>query len=378
MEFSECLQPVMVESEYEGFGCEDELPEDCVFAVGVDDEDRKMFDNLQRVSADLEAAYQNLTATQAKCTELLEAKRELVAEVDGLRIENISLAHQVQEALAAAGKSDPSCFDMVVTARNEAMNERDALERACAKALTERDEAIVRAEKAEVLSQDLACRVDMLKDQLQEAVDSGKMVDWFESLKQSRDEAIKELHSLQTANARLYAEAKASKAEADAMQTLAEEQTERAEKAEARRDELERLVAKTWAERDEAYFRAEKAEAEVERLRGVKADDVPFDALDAIADELNSISVSNGWYEPEPSISDFCANVHAEVSELFQAYRENKLHEQCPKETPRHLSNFAEEIRDIITRSLCFSAWHGIPIGDAVRMKADVNRKRGW
>lgn len=35
MEFSECLQPVMVESEYEGFGCEDELPDDCVFAEAI-------------------------------------------------------------------------------------------------------------------------------------------------------------------------------------------------------------------------------------------------------------------------------------------------------------------------------------------------------
>lgn len=122
----------------------------------------------------------------------------------------------------------------------------------------------------------------------------------------------------------------------------------------------------------------EKAMLEELARIGQEQEEVPWGALNRIADALHQISVDNGWYETEPSISDFCANVHAEVSELFEAHRNGTLHEQCDKETPRLLTRFAEEACDVITRVLCFSAFHGIDISDAVAMKADVNRKRGW
>ena len=108
-----------------------------------------------------------------------------------------------------------------------------------------------------------------------------------------------------------------------------------------------------------------------------------FDSLNDIADHVFSVASDRGWhpdgraFEPE-QIDDYVpkavANLHGEVSEIWEAFRANRLDQPCGK--PVDLNCLEEELADVIIRALDAASKLSIDIGRAVRLKSSFNATR--
>ncbi|MCK5616829.1 hypothetical protein KAR91_83985 [Candidatus Pacearchaeota archaeon] len=82
-----------------------------------------------------------------------------------------------------------------------------------------------------------------------------------------------------------------------------------------------------------------------------------------------------GWHETELATGDFIANVHAEVSEAFEEYRDGRpLREIRIKDGKPE--GFPVELGDAIIRIFDFCGLHGIDLDAAIRIKMDFNKTR--
>lgn len=103
-----------------------------------------------------------------------------------------------------------------------------------------------------------------------------------------------------------------------------------------------------------------------------------FEALNEISGAVYANAKAKGFYDkPESEIEHLArhtANVHGEVSELWEAARRNQLRGPCDKPIP--LTCEEEETADIIIRCLDYAACRGFDIGRAVRLKHDYNTLR--
>lgn len=75
-------------------------------------------------------------------------------------------------------------------------------------------------------------------------------------------------------------------------------------------------------------------------------------------------------------------NLVSEVSELWEAYRRNKLHAPCDKAEGMAaighvpLTNFEEELADIVIRCADIAGFFGIDLENAVKVKLAYNKSR--
>lgn len=108
--------------------------------------------------------------------------------------------------------------------------------------------------------------------------------------------------------------------------------------------------------------------------------------LNQLAYEIHKLAVSKGWYDTPQDENAFiermCNNLHDEVSELHEAWRNGNLHKPCDKSVEmialrlRPLSCLEEEMADIIIRVLDNAAYLSIDIQSAVDMKHAYNHSR--
>jgi NTP pyrophosphatase (non-canonical NTP hydrolase) len=108
--------------------------------------------------------------------------------------------------------------------------------------------------------------------------------------------------------------------------------------------------------------------------------------LNDIADAVEKTAWEKGWHshdEPEDAfIERACNNLHDEVSELHEAWRNNKLHSPCDKSEKmiaagiEPLSCSEEELADIIIRALDNARRLKVDILSAVLRKHAFNRTR--
>ena len=116
--------------------------------------------------------------------------------------------------------------------------------------------------------------------------------------------------------------------------------------------------------------------ADARRVKGGAVDDGPKAAqrLNDLAKMANDINRANGWnvITPEEWDSDpyripgVIALIHSEVSEALEAYRDNDR------------THFAEELADVIIRTLDCAGGLGIDIEKEVLAKLEKNRGRGY
>lgn len=104
-----------------------------------------------------------------------------------------------------------------------------------------------------------------------------------------------------------------------------------------------------------------------------------FESLTKLAAEVHALATEKGWHstekEPEASyVPKAVANLHGEVSELWEAYRAGRLDEQCDKGVD--LSCLQEELADVVIRALDAAHELGVDIGYAVRVKHGINKTR--
>jgi NTP pyrophosphatase (non-canonical NTP hydrolase) len=108
------------------------------------------------------------------------------------------------------------------------------------------------------------------------------------------------------------------------------------------------------------------------------------DALHELATLAHETSKANGFHENPVPVSEFVANLHAEASELWEAYRENRLHEPCDKAERMDelglasLTCLEEELADLVLRTLDFACSQGVDIAKAVAVKDAYNSTRGY
>lgn len=94
----------------------------------------------------------------------------------------------------------------------------------------------------------------------------------------------------------------------------------------------------------------------------------------------------NGFHEENdiPKISEYCSNLHGEISELWEAYRKSQLDEPCDKKEKLKennlpiLTSFEEELADIVIRAMDTAGTFKINIMRAVFVKMIFNRTRGF
>jgi len=102
-----------------------------------------------------------------------------------------------------------------------------------------------------------------------------------------------------------------------------------------------------------------------------------IDGLNDVAEAVLSISQAKGFWEKDKEHNpQFAANLHGEVSELWEAYRKQRLQAQCDKTIP--LTCQEEELADIIIHALEYAAFHNIDIEKAIVEKSAYNATRGW
>jgi NTP pyrophosphatase (non-canonical NTP hydrolase) len=120
----------------------------------------------------------------------------------------------------------------------------------------------------------------------------------------------------------------------------------------------------------------------------IEGRDVADYNLNDWAQEVGQYCVEKGWreqVEAEPSIDELaihCANLHGEVSELWEAGRRQKLFALCDKSEEMKsrciepLTNLEEELADVIIRALDTAVAFGVNIQAAVALKMAYNKTR--
>lgn len=107
-----------------------------------------------------------------------------------------------------------------------------------------------------------------------------------------------------------------------------------------------------------------------------------FPSLNEIADTVYQTAKDLGFHEEPIPVSISVANLHSEVSELWESYRNNTLNASCDKSVKMKslglppLTCLEEELADIIIRALDTAREHGIDIATAVSVKDLFNSKR--
>lgn len=106
-------------------------------------------------------------------------------------------------------------------------------------------------------------------------------------------------------------------------------------------------------------------------------------SLNDLAKHFYLIAHEHGFHNHDDSpgrIAEFIANLHGEVSELWEAYRTNALFSPCDKapKMSEPLTCAEEELADIIIRALDTAHTWGIDIDRAVRIKSAYNETRSF
>lgn len=102
--------------------------------------------------------------------------------------------------------------------------------------------------------------------------------------------------------------------------------------------------------------------------------------INTLAEEFYKTARSHGFHDKdakksvEDNYATWTANLHGEVSELWEWVRKNKLHYLCDKGIP--LTCEEEELADIVIRAFDTSIARGIDIGRAIRLKSEYNKTR--
>lgn len=126
----------------------------------------------------------------------------------------------------------------------------------------------------------------------------------------------------------------------------------------------------------------QEARRAIEEALGQVRGRQPFYGLNDMADIVWDTSEAKGFKDRLIPVSESVANIHGEVSELWKAYRTEKLNEPCDKADKmeavglRPLTCLEEELADIVIRALDAAVDNGVDIEEAVRIKNAFNRTR--
>lgn len=111
-----------------------------------------------------------------------------------------------------------------------------------------------------------------------------------------------------------------------------------------------------------------------------------LETLSEIAHAVHELAWHKGWHDDNESEDGFvermCNNLHDEVSEIHEAWRNNNLRQPCDKAPVMRalglpeLTCLEEEMADIVIRVLDNSKKLGVDITRAVNLKHSFNLSR--
>lgn len=107
--------------------------------------------------------------------------------------------------------------------------------------------------------------------------------------------------------------------------------------------------------------------------------------LDSMVREVRELNRDKGWYEEDRSVGDMVALLHAEVSEMLEAYREGKFADQTVltqkndgKPAVLKPEGFKVEAADVFIRLLDMCARYDIDLWAEFRKKMEYNWTRPY
>jgi NTP pyrophosphatase (non-canonical NTP hydrolase) len=113
--------------------------------------------------------------------------------------------------------------------------------------------------------------------------------------------------------------------------------------------------------------------------------------INNLAKYIYKIAKEHGFHELDyfqdrrlQMLPSFLMNLHAEISEIWEAYRNNSLFEDCNKAIKmeqlglKKLNALEEELADIIIRCLDTAHTFNLDIGRAILDKCEYNKTREW
>lgn len=104
--------------------------------------------------------------------------------------------------------------------------------------------------------------------------------------------------------------------------------------------------------------------------------------MNELARRIYEFNVTMGWHTGAPDLARYLMNLHSEVSELWEAWRNGKVVARGPGPTTNGtletepLTCIEEEIADIIIRTLDTAHAFGVDIDRAVKAKMAYNATR--
>jgi NTP pyrophosphatase (non-canonical NTP hydrolase) len=107
---------------------------------------------------------------------------------------------------------------------------------------------------------------------------------------------------------------------------------------------------------------------------------IDYNQLNLIARDVYENACNKGFHDIEElelevqRMARHTANLHGEVSELWEAARKGELYKPCDKDAD--LTCMEEELADIIIRAMDTASVFGVDIGNAVKLKHEYNKTR--
>ncbi len=104
--------------------------------------------------------------------------------------------------------------------------------------------------------------------------------------------------------------------------------------------------------------------------------------LNHLAEHFWQVAKSKGFHDEPVPMAVSVANLHSEVSEMWEAFRGNKLQSPCDKAEKMKVMGFEgltcleEELADIFIRCLDTAREHGVDLSKAVLVKDAYNQSR--
>jgi NTP pyrophosphatase (non-canonical NTP hydrolase) len=107
--------------------------------------------------------------------------------------------------------------------------------------------------------------------------------------------------------------------------------------------------------------------------------------LNDLRDHVYDVAASKGFHDPDQDalgMPKYVANLHGEVSELWEAFRAGTLDKPCNKADKMKAAGLPvltcaeEEIADILIRALDVARVYNIDVANAVAVKDAFNQRR--
>jgi NTP pyrophosphatase (non-canonical NTP hydrolase) len=113
-----------------------------------------------------------------------------------------------------------------------------------------------------------------------------------------------------------------------------------------------------------------------------------IDVINEVSRDMYQIAFEHGFHKDSPSldsgeeatvdrVAKFCANLHGEVSELWEAARKGNLNAQCDKDGC-FMTCAEEELADLAIRLMDTAVVLRVDLGKAIFNKSEFNRSRSF